>query len=229
MHIISPHPPRIARRRVAAALSHVRIVRRVEAATRTGIANKMAHFGSYDDDGEYQQLNDVEAAQGQEDGAAPGDVDQVPDAEAVAQAEGVANAEPVPPQECVAHTEPITGPEHPPEDIAKFDPNAAPDVLVAEIWRLSGEHDRATFAGFCCRWAILPRLYALKCNAKRHEQFVAGCFECGIGYSTAQQIIRHNAHVVDPFAGVSTFALAALRLGHRATSVEIFEEYTKKR
>ena len=37
-----------------------------------------------------------------------------------------------------------------------------------------------------------------------------------------------NAHVVDPFGGVSTFALAALRLGHRATSVEIFEEYTKE-
>jgi DNA modification methylase len=37
-----------------------------------------------------------------------------------------------------------------------------------------------------------------------------------------------NAHVVDPFGGVGTFALAALRLGHRATSVEIFEEYTKE-
>ena len=191
-HHLPPHPPKIARRRVAAALSHVRIVRRVEAATRTGVAYKMAYFGSYDDDGEYQPLNDVEAAQGQEDGAALRDVDQVPDAEAVAQAEGVANAEPVPPKECVAHTEPITGSEHPPEDIAKFDPNAAPDVLVAELRRLSGEHDRATFAGFCCRWAIIPRLYALKCNAESHEQFVAGCHECGIGYSTAQQIIKHG-------------------------------------
>jgi hypothetical protein len=197
-HHLPPHPLRVTRRRTAAALSRDRIVRRVVDGTRAGSANKMAYFGYYDDDGEYQPLNDVEATQGQEDGAAPRDVDQAPDAEAVAdtnrvaQAEGLANTEPVPQQERVAHAEPITGPEHPPEDIAQFDANAAPDVLVAEIRRLSGEHDRATFAGFCCRWGSIPRLYALKCNAESHEQFVAGCHECGIGYSMAQQIIRHR-------------------------------------
>jgi DNA modification methylase len=37
-----------------------------------------------------------------------------------------------------------------------------------------------------------------------------------------------NAHVVDPFGGVGTFALAALRLGHRATSIDIFDQYTEE-
>jgi DNA modification methylase len=37
-----------------------------------------------------------------------------------------------------------------------------------------------------------------------------------------------DSHVVDPFGGAGTFALAALRLGHRATSIDIYEEYTKE-
>jgi DNA modification methylase len=37
-----------------------------------------------------------------------------------------------------------------------------------------------------------------------------------------------NAHVCDIFGGAGTFALAALRLGHRATSIDIFGEYTEE-
>ena len=37
-----------------------------------------------------------------------------------------------------------------------------------------------------------------------------------------------NALVCDPFGGVGTFALASLRLGHRAKTIDIFDKYTKE-
>ena len=37
-----------------------------------------------------------------------------------------------------------------------------------------------------------------------------------------------NALVCDPFGGAGTFALAALRLGHRAKTIDIFDKYTKE-
>ena len=37
-----------------------------------------------------------------------------------------------------------------------------------------------------------------------------------------------DAHVVDPYGGAGTFALAALQLGHCATTIDIYDEYTKQ-
>ena len=37
-----------------------------------------------------------------------------------------------------------------------------------------------------------------------------------------------NALVCDPYGGAGTFALAALRLGHRAMTIDIFDRYTEE-
>ena len=37
-----------------------------------------------------------------------------------------------------------------------------------------------------------------------------------------------NAHVCDPFGGAATFAMIALQMGYRATSIDIFGDYTNE-